>query len=344
MTEIKVLNPIVYPDWDNLLLDFENYSFFHTSAWAAVLNGVYKYKPLYFVKIENGKLSSLIPVMEIDSLLTGKRGVSLPFSDYCQPISKNKENFYEIIGRQISYGKRFFWKYIEWRGGKPFFENKPSAEFFFQHILDLTKNEKKITSSFRNSTKRNIDKAGREGIHIRIDYSLASLKDYYRLHCITRKKHGLPPQRWDFFVKIHEHIISKKKGIIILGLLGNRPIAGAICFHFGTKAIFKYGAFDRKYQQCRPNNLVMWKIIQWYEQNGFKSLSLGRTELTNAGLLQYKEGWRGEEKTVNYYRYDLLKGDFVQNKNNIQRISVLFKILPLQLLKILGYIFYPHMG
>jgi len=74
--ELKILNPLEYPGWDDLLLTNENYSFFHCSAWARVLHESYGYKPLYFTGIENGSLSALIPVMEVNSFLTGRSVVA----------------------------------------------------------------------------------------------------------------------------------------------------------------------------------------------------------------------------------------------------------------------------
>ena len=69
---LQILNPLTYPNWDELLLTHEDYSFFHTTAWARVLHESYGYKPLYFTAIENGRLSALIPVMEVNSFITGK--------------------------------------------------------------------------------------------------------------------------------------------------------------------------------------------------------------------------------------------------------------------------------
>jgi hypothetical protein len=62
MNPITIVNPIEYPNWDDLLLTNDQSTFFHTSAWARVLHESYKYKPLYFTSIDNGKLSALIPV------------------------------------------------------------------------------------------------------------------------------------------------------------------------------------------------------------------------------------------------------------------------------------------
>ena len=69
-----------------------------------------------------------------------------------------------------------------------------------------------------------------------------------------------------------------------------RPIAASVYFHFGKAAIYKYGASDKRYQHLRPNNLVMWEAIRWCIQDGYTSLSLGRTDLDDEGLRQFKNG------------------------------------------------------
>jgi len=199
--ELNIINPLEYPNWDELLLTNSDYSFFHSSSWARVLCESYKYKPLYFTSINNGELSDLIPVMEVRSFLTGRRGVSLPFTDYCQPIISEKSHFQEIIDNLIVYGKKAGWKYIEWRGGESYFQDIISSSFYYGHTLGLTQNEKELLSCFRNSTKRNIKKAIKEGVAIDICNSLESVKAFCRLNCITRKHHGLPPQPYYFFKK-----------------------------------------------------------------------------------------------------------------------------------------------
>jgi len=84
--QLDIINPLNYKGWDELLMSAEGYSIFHSRAWARVLHDSYQYHPLYFTIIDGGKLSALIPVMEVKSAVTGRRGVSLPFTDYCRPI------------------------------------------------------------------------------------------------------------------------------------------------------------------------------------------------------------------------------------------------------------------
>ncbi|MGB2930040.1 MAG: hypothetical protein WBB70_14140, partial [Desulfobacterales bacterium] len=132
-TMLQIINPIEHPNWDNLLLTNDNYSFFHTSGWAKVISETYNYQPLYFTEIDNGKLNSLIPIMAINSPLTGQRGVALPFTDYCPVRASDKNHFQELFVKIIEYGKKAKWNTIEIRGGKEFLRDKIPSETYLTH-------------------------------------------------------------------------------------------------------------------------------------------------------------------------------------------------------------------
>lgn len=334
-----------YPNWDDLVLSTHDCSIFHSSAWAEVLRQTYRYTPYYFTTIEDGRLLALLPIMEVKSLLTGKRGVSLPFSDHCEPIFSDRVSFQKMTDFIILYGKEQRWKYIEFRGANAFLERETPSEYYFGHTLDLTTGINKIFSDLRGSTKRNIKKAEREGVVVKVLTSSKSIKIFYRLNCLTRKHHGLPPQPYYFFEKIYEHIISKYLGFVALASYNKKNIAGAIYFHFGDKAFYKYGASDIRYQNLRANNLVMWEAIKYYCQKGYKTLCFGRTEPDNKGLLQFKAGWGTKEQIINYHKYDLRKESFVKNSYSSTGVySKIFSLMPITLLRITGAILYKHVG
>lgn len=413
-----IVDPTEYAGWDNLLLSTPGHSFFHASAWARVLKESYGYTPMYFASIENGQFSALVPVMEVNSFLTGKRGVSLPFTDYCEPIVKEDGDFVECLNNIIEYGKKRGWKYFELRGGERYFRNQesgarnqdkdrsqesgsrtqekklnpetlnlepvssslsalcplPSAgspcplplapralpltsmpyapcfATYVGHTLDLTGGEGKILSGFRDSTRRNIKKAEKEGVTVKIFNSLESVKKFYRMNCLTRKKHGLPPQPYCFFRKVYDHIISRELGFVTLASHNGQNIAGAVFFYFGDKGIYKYGASDMKFQDLRANNLAMWEGIRWSCNNGYKTFCFGRTEPENKGLQQFKAGWGAEEQTISYFKYDLTRRVFVSNSVNPQLatrntfLNQLAQRTPIPVLNLAGSLLYRHMG
>jgi len=122
-------------------------------------------------------------------------------------------------------------------------------------------------------------------------------------------------------------------------------VAGAVFFHFGQKAIFKYGASDKRYDHLRPSNLVMWHAIKSYAKSGYTSLCFGKSEPENLGLLQFKDGWGTRRTVINYYRYYIKRKNFLSSYyNNTQYISNIYRRLPISILKFLGNILYRHAG
>jgi len=339
--DLKRINPLDYSDWDDLLLKSGDPSFFHTSAWARVIVESYGYQPVYFVLWENTRLSSVMPFMDIASRLTGRRGVSLPFTDCCNPFGLDKES---LLQAAIDYGRRSKWDHAEWRATGDLIQGATPSESYLTHDLDLDRSEPEILSGLSENHRRNIKKAIKDGLMIRLDRSRESLGDFYRLHCRTRKRHGLPPQPLSFFKNILDHVLSRDLGIIVSALVSGEIIASSIFFHFGPNAIFKYGASNTGYLSHRPNNLVMWEAIKWYRGRSAKRLNLGRTELDNQGLRRFKLSWGASESALNYYRYDFDRGVFSQKPLRGDHPKKLFSMTPVGVLRLVGRLFYKHVG
>jgi len=342
---IQIINPLNYDGWDDLVLSSQGYSFFHSLAWAKTLSESYNYNPLYFSIIEDNKLIALIPVMEIKSNLTGRRGVSLPFSDFCEPIFSHEKYFQNLFQYIISYGKDAKWKYLELRTLNNISNDYIGSLQYYHHTIDLSPQEEKIFYNFKYSARKCINRATRKGVKVVISQTKESLMEFYRLLCITRKKLGVPPQPWHFFEKFYEHIIITNSGFLSLALYNDNVIGGLITSHFGDKVIFKYGASDQKYYRLNPNNMLIWEALKQYAQNGYKSISLGRTDFENEGLRKYKIAYGANETIITNYKYDFKKEQFIQDTyKEVTWINKLLKKAPLSLLKITGSLLYKHMG
>jgi len=343
--DIQIINPITYPAWDDILISCPDYTFFHSSAWAKVLNETYHYTPKYFAVLEDGALPGLIPVMEVKSYLTGKRGVSLPFTDYSDAIINNGISFKNLFDHIAEYGESHGWKSFELRGGQNLPRLASTSSTYSRHILNLSYKTEEVFSGFSYSTKRNIKEAIKKGVRVEVSQALDSIQEFYRLNCITRKRHGLPPQSFSFFKKVHEHIISKTLGFVVLASYEETVIAGAVYFYYGEKAFWKYGASDKRFHRLRPNNLVLWEAIKWFSQNGYKSICFGRTEPGNGGLRKFKAGWGASEREEKYCKYHFRKNEFIKDSLEIKNIyHRVFRKMPLPLLNTVGTLLYKHVG
>ncbi len=344
-SDLRIVDPREDPGWNERILSHPGCSFFHSSNWARVLAESYRYTPLYFTIVRDNALLALMPFMEIDSGITGRRAVSLPFTDYCRPIVSDGPTGEELLGRVMEHGRSAGWKCIELRTEDALPAGCPPSSTYGGHVLDISRSEEELYRGLRDSTKRNIKKAMKEGVEVVFSNSPDAVREFYRLNCMTRRDHGLPPQPYLFFKKVHEHVFAKDLGFIVLASYKGRNIAGSVYFHFGDQAFYKYGASDKTYQHLRANNLVMWEAIRHYRRKGYARLSFGRTELENTGLLQFKAGWGAQEHPIFYYKYDLRKNAFVKDALKIKGIhNQIFRWMPGPLLRLTGKLLYRHMG
>ena len=118
-----------------------------------------------------------------------------------------------------------------------------------------------------------------------------------------------------------------------------------VCFRFGEKVIYKFGASNPGLMKTNANFLVMWHAIKHAIDNNCTEFCFGRTEQTNVGLQQFKDGWGASQETANYYKYDLRKNAFSRGKKETEKPgNIIFRMLPMAVSRLTGSILYRHMG
>ena len=206
---IEQIDPLTDRHWDEFVDNHAKGSFFQRSCWMQTLNETYGFVSHCLAKSEGERFVAALPVMETRNCFGRARGVSLPFSDFCEPLFDNPDDFRELLLELVKIGKTRRWQYIEIRGGGDFFKDTPIFESIFTHDIDLDREENDIFGSFRESTRRNIRKAQKEQVSVIHVTTLEGMRHFYRLNCLTRREHGLPPQPWSFFKNLWRLIIEK---------------------------------------------------------------------------------------------------------------------------------------
>ena len=337
--------------WEQSLSGFPKAGFFHSSAWCRTLVEAYGYRPFYLAGYYSGRIVALVPLIEVKSWLTGRRGVNLPFTDNCPPLLESPEDWPEIWEKLLKLGSERRWKYLELRGDNTDLFPEAQRMVHIDHVVDLDCGPENLLAGLRGSTRRNIRKAMKKDVIVRRANSFKAIREYFRLHVLTRKRHGLPPQPLRFFKVLYHNAIEKGYGHLFLAYRPwendhpGKSIAGALFLTFGDKAVFKFGASELDVDRFRPNNMIMWTAIQILRSEGYKSLHLGRTDLENLGLLRFKDGWDSRRENSFYWNFDLEKMTFREPRWKIEGVhNQLFSRLPSGALKVIGSGIYRHIG
>ena len=339
------MDPTTDAGWDARLATHPRATFFHGAAWAKTLADAYGFRCHYVTATRGEELRGLLPLIEARSWLRGTRGVSLPFTDECAPLSSPDVPAESLLDVATREGQARGWKHLELRGGLEQLDGVPAAICFHGHVLGLNARSEDNFENFDSSVQRAIRKAEREGVTVEFGTDLAAVRDYYELHCRTRTKHGAPPQPFRFFRALGEHVLQKGQGFIALARHGRRPIAGAVFLQFGHTAIYKFSASDERCQEWRGANLVLWQSIRRLIASGAMELDFGKTSLSNEGLRRFKRNWGAEERLIRYARYDFRQSGFVKISDMAAGAQArLFATLPVFFSRWIGRAVYPHLS
>lgn len=150
--------------------------------------------------------------------------------------------------------------------GKPFFEK-------YNFILDISKTEEELMSSFHHKTRYNIRLAEKKGVTIIDKTSEEGVADYIRLMEETTKRQGFFNHNAEYFYKLF-NTFPKDKIRIFEAVYNNEILTAWVLFKFNGKLYYPYGASSNNHREVMPNNLIMWKAIQYGKSQGCSMFDL----------------------------------------------------------------------
>ena len=113
---VWAIDPLQDDRWQELINRNPNASVFHTRGWLAALRATYGYEPVAFTtSAPTEQLTNVILFCAVRSRLTGSRLVSLPFSDHCEPLVRDADQFRMLCAHVELLRKQQRWKYAEMR-------------------------------------------------------------------------------------------------------------------------------------------------------------------------------------------------------------------------------------
>lgn len=301
-------NPLQDSRWDPFLESHLGASIFHSTPWLQTLQKSYGYEPIaYTTTPASQPLRNAVVFCRVRSWLTGTRLVSLPFSDQCQPLVDDPEDFAEILEHLQTLRMQESWRYIEIRpqslaasAESLGLDATPSQTFALQSI-DLLPDSARLFAAFHKScVQRKIRKAERERVACMEGRSADLLHDFYDLSILTRRRHGLPPQPISWFKNLLECLGDL--ALIRLARHEGRPIAAILTLRFKDTLTYKYGCSDERFHYLGAMPLLFWRAIEDAKQSGNREFDLGRSESDNPGLLQFKQNFGAVSSPLYYYR------------------------------------------
>jgi hypothetical protein len=342
------IRPLSDGRWDSFVNKHPRSSVFHTTAWLDALQRTYGYQPLVYTDAPPGcELGAGFPVCEVNSWLTGRRLVSVPFADHCDPLV-NTSSLFELCSRLIHGEETKRPGCIEIRPvsalektGAPW----ERASRYCVHFLDLRPDLSTLFSNcHKDSTQRKIRRAEREKLTYECGRSDALVRAFYRLLVLTRRRHEIPPQPLAWFRNLID-CFGQALAIRVAAKNG-QPVAAILTLRHKDCLVYKYGCSDARLHNMGGMHLLFWRAIEEAKAENLLTFDLGRTDSTNSGLTTFKNRWGAVAQRLTYLRLSRSPQPRPDRAARIAKVfgKRLLPHLPDSMFVALGEIFYRHAG
>lgn len=341
------IDPLEDLRWRHFLLEHPSSSVFHTPAWLEALRRTYGYGPFVLTTCPPGRaLTNGVVFCRINSRFTGRRLVSLPFSDHCEPLVDCPDDIEQLLCSAESLLEKESLKYIEMRPASACLEGKPEfrkAKGFWFHKMDLRPGLDQLFRGFhRDCVQRKVDRAEREALSYEAGRSELLLQQFYHLLLLTRRRHQLPPQPLNWFRNL---VGCLGDGIKIrVASKDGRPVASILTLRHKDVLIYKYGCCDRRFNQLGGMQLLLWRTIQEAKDVGVREFDLGRSDYDNLGLVTFKDRWGSARSELSYWRYPAHRVENCRPGWSMRLGRQALAHLPDGLLSAAGQLLYKHVG
>lgn len=348
--------PWEYPSWDEYVGNHPGGTVYHTSAWIRIIAAAGGYTPLCLAVRSGSSIEGLLPLVRVASPLTGKRLVSLPFSDTCSVLANDAGTASRLLEAAKELMAEHALAFLEVRGAPAVIsggaQDPESLGFarqnhFSNYVVPLTGDTGAIKKTFhRTSVRQTINKSLKLGVTVRIGEGDRDLDEFYRLYLLNRKRHGIPPQPRSLFSSILESMHDGARAVNYIAEHEGTGVAALIVLRYKNVAYAKYEGVDDAYREVLPVYALFWKTIEDAALAGDAVYDFGRTAIDNPGLNAFKSRWGTSEEALPYFFHPPSEGLSVIKSSTLRYrlFTGTVKRLPLPVCRWLGEKIFWHFG
>lgn len=299
---IITVDPRTSPLWEHLLTTFPT-TVFHSQAWMNALVETYAFDLRANIIVDaDGTPSAGMAYARVADH-KGERLLSLPFSDFCDPLVNNREDWNQVVEPLIDSGLPISLRCVH-SDVVPGDQRFPEVGKAKWHGLALDKDLDTLWTELDGKGRNQIRKAEKEGVVVRRSWALTDLRAFFEMHLRVRKlKHRLLAQPYEFFEHIWSEFLEPRNGVLLLAEQADQVVGGSLFLEWNGGLYYKFNASSLSDLKARPNDLLLWEAIKYAKERDLTLLDFGLTDWEHEGLAHFKLKFGAVERKISMLKH-----------------------------------------
>ena len=295
-------------------------TFFHRAGWQRVIEGVFRHRTHYLMAKTDGRITCVLPLAHVNSLLFGNALTSLPFAVYGGVVADDEASAVALESEAEALARELGVQHLELRHMERRHPDWPEQDLYVTFRKEILPDEEANMLAIPRKQRAMVRKGIKNGLVAKID---ENVDRFFAVYADNVHRHGTPALPKRYFEALRQEFGADCE-VLTVETADGKPVSSVLTFYFRDEVLPYYAGDDVAARDLAANDFKYWELMRRACARGLKVFDYGRSK-QGTGPYAFKKNW-GFEPTPLHYEYRLLKRDTVpQNNPNNAKYQVMIK-------------------
>lgn len=328
-------------EWDDFVKLTPDATFFHLSGWKRIVENACGHKTHYLYTRRDGRITGVLPLAEIKSLLFGHSLISTPFCVYGGAAAATADDRAVLENRARELAERLAVDYLELRNVTASPGAWQSKQLYVTFRKPISTNDDENMKAIPRKQRAMVRKGIEAGLQSTVDADVAR---FYPMYSESVRNLGTPVLARRFFAALLDEF--KDAADVLTITHGGAPVSSVMSFYFRDEVLPYYGGGTSAARDVKANDFMYWELMRHAVARGAAVFDFGRSK-EGTGSYSFKKNWGFEPQPLPY-QYHLVRSPEVPNVSptnpKYRAMIAVWKRLPLWVTHAVGPMVARHLG
>ena len=309
---IKLLDPADQESakrWDEFVFACPEATFFHRAAWQGIIKDVFRHPTYFFYAEEAGKITGVLPLAHVKSLLFGNSLIALPFAVYGGAATSDADALLALEKEAQKIAQNLGVDHLEFRNIKPQHTDWPTQDLYVTFRKEILPDVEANMLAIPRKQRAMVRKGIKNGLISTVD---RNADRFFKVFADNVHRHGTPAMPKRYFDTLLQVFGDDCEVLTVTGPDG-QLLSSVLSFYFRDEVLPYYAGDDESARHLAANDFKYWELMRRACERGFKLFDYGRSK-EGTGPYAFKKNWGFEPQPL-HYEYCLYKRDSIPQNN-----------------------------
>ena len=236
--------------WDAFVLACPQATFFHRAGWQQIMQGVFRHDTHYLYTQEQGRITGVLPLAHVKSMLFGKSLTSLPFAVYGGVAAEDEISAQMLEQEAQRLAQSLGVDHLELRQLQRRHDDWPRQEVYVTFRKAILEGEEANMLAIPRKQRAMVRKGIKNGLKSEVD---SKVDRFFSLYADNVHRHGTPALPKRYFEALQQQFGKDCEVLTVTDAQG-KLLSSVFTFYFRDEVLPYYAGDDEAARDLAAND------------------------------------------------------------------------------------------